>query len=115
MLCWRRLWLIFRVVIARASEFWGFDRGMISFVKGRRLGHREQGDEHELTQYIWVIVLNVLFDLVLAVGYLAIGFIIYGGYLYIMSQGDPARAARGKKTLTSAIVGTIIALWHRWR
>ena len=49
-------------------------------------------------------------DLLVAVGYLALGFVVYGGYLYIMSQGDPGKLAKGKKTLTSAIIGTIIAM-----
>ena len=66
--------------------------------------------EDELTRFIWTIVLNVLFDITLAVGYLAVGFIIYGGYLYITSQGDPSRIMKGKKTLTSAIIGTVIAM-----
>lgn len=64
----------------------------------------------ELKTFVWIIVLNVLFDLSLAVGYLAIGFIVYGGYLYIMSQGDPSKVAKGKKTLTAAVIGMTIAL-----
>jgi len=63
-----------------------------------------------LPAYVWKIALNVLFDLFLAIGYIAMGFVIYGGYQYIMSQGDPAKAMRGKKTLTNAIVGTVIAM-----
>lgn len=70
----------------------------------------EQGDEADLAAFIWTIVLNVLVDLMVAISYLAIGFIIYGGYLYIMSQGDPGKAMRGKKTITNAIIGTIVAL-----
>lgn len=62
-----------------------------------------------LAVFIWTIVLNVVFDVSVAVGYIAIGFIIFGGYLYIMSQGDPGKMARGKKTLTAAIIGTVIA------
>lgn len=69
-----------------------------------------QGDDAELARFVWTIVLNILIDLTIAIGYLALGFVIYGGYLYIMSQGDPVRAARGKKTLTNAIIGTVIAL-----
>lgn len=68
------------------------------------------GDHKALALFIWTIVLNVTFDLTLAVGYIALGFVIYGGYLYIMSQGDPSRMAKGKKTLMSAIIGTIIAM-----
>lgn len=71
----------------------------------------DKGKERdELRVFIWIIVLNITFDLTLAVGYIAVGLVIYGGYLYIMSQGDPTRAAKGKKTLTSAVIGTVIAL-----
>lgn len=64
----------------------------------------------ELKPFVWMIVLNVTFDLTLAVGYLAVGFVIYGGYMYIMSQGDPGKAAKGKKTLSTAVIGTVIAM-----
>ena len=67
-------------------------------------------DQDELPSFVWTIVLNILFDVILAVGYLAVGFIIYGGFLYITAQGDPGKAARGKKTLTSAVIGTAIAM-----
>lgn len=66
--------------------------------------------EDELITYAWTVALNILVDLLVAVGYLALGFVVYGGYLYIMSQGDPGKLAKGKKTLTSAIIGTIIAM-----
>lgn len=67
-----------------------------------------KGDD--LKKSIWRIVLNVTSDLGIIVGVLAVGFIIYGGYMYIISEGDPGRAARGKKILTSAIIGLIISL-----
>ena len=41
---------------------------------------------------------------------MAVGFIVYGGFLYITSQGDPGKALKGKKTLTSAVIGTMIAM-----
>ena len=67
-----------------------------------------QGDQ--LPAFVWKIATNILFDLFLAIGYIAMGFVVYGGYQYIMAQGDPAKAARGKKTLTNATIGTIIAM-----
>lgn len=70
----------------------------------------DKNNENELIQFVWTIILNVLFDLLIAVGYLALGFVIYGGYLYIMSQGDPSKLAKGKRTLSAAIIGTIIAM-----
>jgi hypothetical protein len=64
-----------------------------------------------IATFIWIIALNVLYDLFLAIGYLAIGFIIYGGYQFVMGQGDPSKIARGKKTVTNAIVGLAIAVF----
>ncbi len=66
--------------------------------------------EEKTVQFIWTVVLNILFDVFLAVGYLAMGFIMYGGFLYITAQGDPGRALKGQKTLTSAVIGTILTM-----
>ncbi len=64
----------------------------------------------ELANFVWTIVLNISFDISLLIGYIALAMVIYGGFMYIMSQGDPSRAAKGKKTLTSAVIGVVIAL-----
>lgn len=69
-----------------------------------------QGDETAMTKYVWTIILNVSFDLTLAIGYIAVAMVIYGGYLYIMSQGDPGKAAKGQHTLTAAVIGVVIAM-----
>lgn len=71
---------------------------------------KQVNNDSELTTFIWTIVLNISFDLSLAAGYLAVGLVIYSGYLYMMSQGDPGKAAKGKKSLTNAIIGLIIAM-----
>ena len=60
--------------------------------------------------FVWTIVLNVVADLFAAIGYLAIIFVIYGGFLFIKAEGDPGKVAKGKKTLTAAIIGVAIAL-----
>lgn len=65
---------------------------------------------NQTVTFVWIVAMNVLCDLFVAVGYLSLGFVIYGGYLYIVSQGDPSRAMRGQKTLTSAVIGTVLAL-----
>lgn len=64
----------------------------------------------ELPAFIWTIVLNILTDIMVLVGYAAIIMIAWGGYLYMFSRGLPDRAEKGKKTLISAIVGLIIAM-----
>lgn len=66
--------------------------------------------ESELIEFIWKIVLNVLFDMLLLVGYIATCIVIYGGFMYITAQGDPAKVTKAKKTLTAAAIGTMIAM-----
>ena len=41
---------------------------------------------------------------------LAVLFIIYGGFTYLTSSGDPTKSAKGKGILTYAIIGLAIAL-----
>ncbi len=61
-----------------------------------------------LTQNIVLIVSNILTALTVAASYLVLGYTIYGGYLYIFSNGDPGKAASGKKTITRAFIGLAV-------
>lgn len=69
-----------------------------------------QAGEEDIKQFVWTIVANVVALVMGLVGYLAIGFVIFGGFQYLTSSGDPGRAAKGKKTITNALVGTVICL-----
>lgn len=67
-------------------------------------------DEAKLRQFIWTVVANIMALVMGVVGYLAIAFVIFGGFQYLTSSGDPGRAAKGKKTITNALIGTVICL-----
>lgn len=69
-----------------------------------------QGDEDALQVMVWGIVTNILYDLFVLVGYLATGFIIYAGYLYLIARGESSSIEKAKKTLIGAISGLIIAI-----
>lgn len=60
--------------------------------------------------FIWRIVLNFIEIVLHAVGYLAIIFIIIGGFTYMTASGDPKATERGKKTLTNAIIGLVLSI-----
>lgn len=64
----------------------------------------------KIPQFIWTIVLNILYDIMIMVGYIAIVMIAWGGYLYMFSRGLPDRAERGKKTLIAAAAGLAVAM-----
>lgn len=67
-------------------------------------------DKDKMAAFVWTIILNVAFDLFLVSGYLATVFIMYGGYLYIFSTGDAGKAAKGKRTITTAVIGLVIVV-----
>ena len=72
--------------------------------------YKDDPQHQRLPELIWTIVLNVMIDISIAIGILATGFVMYGGYLYIFSQGSPDKTANGKITIRNAIIGIIIAV-----
>lgn len=64
----------------------------------------------ELGVFVAKVAANILTDVTMVAAYLALGFVIYGGYLYIFSYGDVGKVAAGKKTLTSAFIGLAIVM-----
>lgn len=67
-------------------------------------------DDEEVKAYVWTIVLNVLGLVLGLMGYLAIGFVMWGGIQYMIAQGDPGKVAKGKKTIMNAVIGLIISM-----
>lgn len=64
----------------------------------------------DVKAYVWTIVLNIMGLITGLIGYIAIGFVIWGGILYMIAQGDPGKIAKGKKTIQNSIIGLIISM-----
>jgi len=63
-----------------------------------------------LSVFIWTIGLNVLEMAIVAVAYLS-GFIfLYGGWLFILSQGKPEGIVKGKSTMIMALIGLVLSI-----
>ena len=67
-------------------------------------------DANSQANCIWKIALNIIEDLLQIVGYATTGYIMYGGFLMMTSNGAPEKAAHGRKTIMSAAIGLVIAL-----
>lgn len=67
-------------------------------------------DADSQANFIWKIALNIVDDLLQLIGYTTVGYIMYGGFLMMTSNGAPDKAARGRKTIMSAAIGLVIAL-----
>lgn len=72
-------------------------------------GPRENGkfDWQKASGYVAVAVLEIL----LRIGALvAVGFVMYGGFRFITSQGDPEGAKNARNTIINAIIGLVITI-----
>lgn len=70
-------------------------------------------DQEDLAPVITQIAGNILNDIAVIAAYLLIGYIIYGGYLYIFSSGEPGKTAAGKNTITRALIGLAITAFAK--
>ncbi|HSE29100.1 MAG TPA: pilin [Candidatus Saccharimonadales bacterium] len=59
---------------------------------------------------IWKIIIPLFNDVLKLAGYIAIGFVIWGGIQYTKSQGEPSNLSAAKDTIKNAIIGLIIVL-----
>lgn len=56
-------------------------------------------------------IVLALIEILLRLGvYVAVAYIIYGGFIYLTSQGEPDRAKAAQQTISNAIIGLIIAI-----
>lgn len=85
------------------------DSGDLQCVTDNGSGHGSESCM-KLSSFIWTAASNVAVDLAVVAALGAIGFIIYGGYLYMFSGGESGKVAAGKKTITNSIIGLAIAM-----
>ena len=63
-----------------------------------------------LFEMIAPILLNVISFLLSIAGFITVIYIIYSGYLLITASGNEQEVEKGKKGLTNAIIGFVVAL-----
>lgn len=66
--------------------------------------------QNGLSNFIWHVVLNVIEIGLMLAGYVAVAFILYGGFQYLTTQGAPDAAAKARTTILNAIIGLVISL-----
>lgn len=64
-----------------------------------------------ISQTIWTIVLNVLEIMIQLVAYIAAGYIIWGGFLYLTSGGSSDAIVRARKMIINAVIGLTLSLF----
>lgn len=57
-------------------------------------------------------ILLAVFEIVLRIGSIAaVGFVIFGGFQYILSQGEPDRTKESRSTIINAMIGLVITIF----
>lgn len=67
------------------------------------------GDPVQIHEFndIWLIVLPLLEDTVRLAAYIAAGFVIWGGFKYMKSQGNPSELSAARDIIRNAIIGLL--------
>jgi hypothetical protein len=68
------------------------------------------GGSQEVGEIVFIIALNVVDIILRLIGIVAVGFVIWGGFQYIISRGEPERAKNGIVTVRNALVGMGISM-----
>ncbi len=68
------------------------------------------GKNDGLSNFIWRVALNVIEMAVMALAYVSGFMFLYGGWLFIISQGKPETAAKARSTMTMSAVGLVLML-----
>ena len=97
-------------VCSKGNSFFGFPRWYkyLPYAKSSITGKCEINITN-WGQY-WLIAVAGL-DIVLRLaGMVAVAFIIWGGFTYITSQGEPEKLVEARKTIVNALIGAAIAV-----
>lgn len=57
-----------------------------------------------------LVLLAIIDDLLRIAGMVAVGFVLYGGFQYVSSQGSPDATSRAQGTILNALIGLVLAI-----
>ncbi|HMI09091.1 MAG TPA: pilin [Candidatus Saccharimonadales bacterium] len=72
---------------------------------------KNPNDSGGISKFIWTIVLNVIELMLQLVGYIAVVFIIIGGFKFLTGTGTPDTVAKARTTILNAIIGLVISIF----
>lgn len=64
----------------------------------------------KLSTFIWRIALNLIEIGLYLVGYLAVFFVLYGGFQFLTGGNNPSQIEKARKTIFNAAIGLVISI-----
>lgn len=68
------------------------------------------GDNIDWAKAAPLVGLAVIDIMLRLVGIISVAFVLYGGFNYIMSQGEPDKITSARKTITNSLIGVAISI-----
>ena len=84
--------------------------GLPTWHRGLNLDGEGIKSKEDIPKFIWTIVANIIDAISRIAGIVAIGFIIWAGFQYILAAGNSGQLAAAKNTLKNAVIGLCIAV-----
>jgi magnesium-transporting ATPase (P-type) len=76
-------------------------------------GYKEGEDVQANDNAVLKLLKRIISILLFVAGVLAVIMVIYGGFKYVTSAGEPQKAASGRQTIIFALVGLIVVVISR--
>lgn len=101
--------------LSTPHQYMGCGTGIAAFL-GLKPWHaclqKDSNGVPQITQLndIWLIVLPLIEDALKIAGYVAAGFVIWGGVKYLKSQGDPGEITQARQIIHNALFGLVLAM-----
>ena len=64
--------------------------------------------KEEIANYILILVANIYGMITDIASYVAVILVMWGGFLYVTSSGDPGKSTKGQKTIINSLIGIVI-------
>lgn len=87
--------------------------GIPSWDRGLENCEELDGDDFLQGDYIKILANNILAIITHIAAFIAVGFIIYGGFQFVLSTGDTEKANRARQTIINAAIGSLIVIMAR--
>lgn len=63
-----------------------------------------------ISGFIWKIVLNIIEIAIVITAYIAVFFILYGGFQFLVGGSNPSLIEKARKSILNAVIGLVIAM-----
>lgn len=85
-------------------------RGLTSNTGGQCSIDSPGSGKDALSKFILHIALNVIEIGLYIVGYIAVFFVLYGGFQFLTGGSNPSQIEKARKTILNAVIGLVISI-----